>query len=292
MDAGWDTDAMRDIAHAALQRAGTDAAHFRPAAEMNAHKLTLGVREAAVPACVSFIADAAAAAGLRAKVIASGTGGWQYIDVVAAGAGKLESLEYVRAMLGFSRAATVAAGDSGNDVAMLNGWHRAIVVGNAQPDLAAWAAAQCGEGGADVCATEASAPAAAPELPALRVAVAPGGNSVIVVDDDAVDTVALDVDVDVVDVEAVTVDVVATEAADPPPPPPPPAAQAAAAAAAVDVAPAAAAPLAAAAPASLAPAIAAAADDEEGPVDGARLYRASASQAWGVIEGLQHFGFA
>ena len=146
MDAGWETEKMRAIATSALERAGTEAAHFRPAAEMNAHKLTLGVREAAVPATVAFITEAVAAAGLRAKVIASGTGGWQYVDVVAAGAGKLESLEYVRAALRFSRAATVAAGDSGNDVAMLSGRHRAIVVGNAQPDLAAWAAAQCGEG--------------------------------------------------------------------------------------------------------------------------------------------------
>lgn len=36
------------------------------------------------------------AAELAVKVIASGVGGWQYIDVVSARAGKLESLDYVR----------------------------------------------------------------------------------------------------------------------------------------------------------------------------------------------------
>jgi hypothetical protein len=257
---------------------------------MNTHKLTLGVREHAVPATVAFLSDSAAAAGLRAKVIVSGTGGWQYIDIVSSGAGKLESLEYVRASLGFGRAQTVAAGDSGNDVAMLAGRHRAIVVGNAQPDLVAWAAKQCdGGGGGDVCATAESAPVTQ-HAPPLRLG---GGGG------------------DVVDVEAVAVLAVVDAPAEPPATPADVAAaaqaggdggDAAAAAPAVleaaapAAAPAAPPPLAPAAAAAAAPApaaaAAAAAEAEEEALEGARLYRASASLAWGVIEGLQHFGFA
>lgn len=53
-------------------------------------------------------------------------------------AGKLQALEYVRQQHGFSHAATIACGDSGNDILMLSGSNLAIVVGNAQPDLVAW----------------------------------------------------------------------------------------------------------------------------------------------------------
>lgn len=115
-------------------------AHWRPPEEQNAHKVTLGVREGA-PADVlaANIGAAADEAGISVKVIASGTGGWRYLDVVSSAAGKLESLEYVRAMLGFEPHATVTAGDSGNDILLLSGPSRAVVVGNAQPDLVMWA---------------------------------------------------------------------------------------------------------------------------------------------------------
>ena len=53
-------------------------------------------------------------------------------------AGKLQALEYVRQEHGFAHAATVACGDSGNDILMLSGKNLAIVVGNAQLDLVAW----------------------------------------------------------------------------------------------------------------------------------------------------------
>ena len=74
------------------------------------------------------------------KLVASGTGGWQYVDVVSRRAGKLESLEYVRTAFRIHTSRTVACGDSGNDIAMLGGANKAIVVGNAQPALARWAA--------------------------------------------------------------------------------------------------------------------------------------------------------
>lgn len=51
--------------------------------------------------------------GVKAKLIYSGTGDWRYLDIVANGAGKLESLEYVRLKLGFTHENTIACGDSG-----------------------------------------------------------------------------------------------------------------------------------------------------------------------------------
>jgi hydroxymethylpyrimidine pyrophosphatase-like HAD family hydrolase len=77
-------------------------------------------------------------------------GDWRFVDLVPARAGKLQALEHVRAAHGFQLAATVACGDSGNDILMLSGANLAIVVGNAQPDLIKWldgaGAASAGEG--------------------------------------------------------------------------------------------------------------------------------------------------
>jgi len=65
-------------------------------------------------------------------------GDWRFLDLVPIKAGKLEALDYVRKTHSFSHAATVACGDSGNDILMLSGKNLAIVVGNAQPDLVKW----------------------------------------------------------------------------------------------------------------------------------------------------------
>ena len=41
------------------------------------------------------------------------------MDVVSSGSGKLESLEFVRKSRGYGAEVTVACGDSGNDIAMM-----------------------------------------------------------------------------------------------------------------------------------------------------------------------------
>ena len=86
---------------------------------------------------------------MRAKVIVSGAGDWRYIDVVPQGAGKLESLEYLRGRENFALERTVACGDSGNDVLMLSGDNLSVAVGNSQPDLKEWVARQFAVGGAE-----------------------------------------------------------------------------------------------------------------------------------------------
>jgi hydroxymethylpyrimidine pyrophosphatase-like HAD family hydrolase len=53
-------------------------------------------------------------------------------------AGKEQALQYVRRMYGIAEHSCVAAGDSGNDILMLEGDHPGIVVGNAQPELLNW----------------------------------------------------------------------------------------------------------------------------------------------------------
>ena len=149
LDHGWDLSLLRALASESISTVGQSVAHFRPPEEQNEHKLTLGVREGAPQQqLVALLREGAQAAGLTPRLIVSGTGGWVYVDIVPAAAGKQQSLEYVRSLLGFEGRATVCAGDSGNDIDMLGGENsRGVVVGNAQPDLVEWAAAQGGGGG-------------------------------------------------------------------------------------------------------------------------------------------------
>lgn len=51
---------------------------------------------------------------------------------------RVQALEFVREQLGFEHSATLACGDSGNDIDMLGGRNLAVVVGNAQAELLRW----------------------------------------------------------------------------------------------------------------------------------------------------------
>ena len=175
LDADWDADVIRAAAASAIKIAGDENAHLRPEEEFTEHKITLGVRDEHVESvmfeierfCEAFSEDTSEtphgsemsvggsnAAGATIanetkrplkkkrvipKLVASGTGGWQYVDVVSRRAGKLESLEYVRNAFNVPTSRTVACGDSGNDILMLGGKNKAVVVGNAQPALLRWA---------------------------------------------------------------------------------------------------------------------------------------------------------
>jgi hydroxymethylpyrimidine pyrophosphatase-like HAD family hydrolase len=149
LDQGWDLAIAREACYAALAAVGADRMHFRPAEEMNSHKLTCGVRADTVDDAVARVTRMLTKEGVAHKAIISGKGDWRYVDVVPIKAGKLPALEHARRRLGFAALETVACGDSGNDIDMLEGDHLAVVVGNAQPDLAAWVAAQKKNGGGE-----------------------------------------------------------------------------------------------------------------------------------------------
>eukprot|EP00887_Chlorella_sp_A99_P000854 scaffold5.g854.t1 len=119
----------------------------------NLEAITCGVRCDVLEQSIALIRAPLDAAGVAYKLVVSGSGGWRFVDLVPPNAGKLHALEYARQALGFPPERTVACGDSGNDIAMLEGQHKCIVVGNAQPDLLEWvtarraaAAAAAGEG--------------------------------------------------------------------------------------------------------------------------------------------------
>ena len=100
--------------------------------------MALGVHVDIVQPLIGQWTAMLATMGVRARIITSGMGDFRYVDCVASRAGKLEALEYVRAMYNVPRSRCVAAGDSCNDILMLGGHNPAIVVGNAQPELIDW----------------------------------------------------------------------------------------------------------------------------------------------------------
>lgn len=72
--------------------------------------------------------------GIPFKYIWSGASD---LDIIAPGAGKDAAMLYLAAYLGISLERTVAAGDSGNDLALFEAAGKAIAVGNAREELLA-----------------------------------------------------------------------------------------------------------------------------------------------------------
>uniref|UniRef100_A0A1D1ZRU8 Sucrose phosphatase-like domain-containing protein n=2 Tax=Auxenochlorella protothecoides TaxID=3075 RepID=A0A1D1ZRU8_AUXPR len=138
LDAGWDLEAVRDAAYAALAAVGRDAMHFRPPAEQNEHKVTCGVHVGALARVAQDVRERLARHGVQLRLVASGVGDWRFLDLVPMAAGKRQAMDFAAETLGFRHEDIVAAGDSGNDVDMLEGAPAAIVVANAQPDLLEW----------------------------------------------------------------------------------------------------------------------------------------------------------
>ena len=62
----------------------------------------------------------------QVRIIVSGVGDYRYVDCVAIKAGKQEALEYIRALFNIPMSHCMAAGDSGNDILMLEGMQLAF----------------------------------------------------------------------------------------------------------------------------------------------------------------------
>jgi hydroxymethylpyrimidine pyrophosphatase-like HAD family hydrolase len=133
---------VREACYKALATVGKDAMHFRPPNEMSEHKVTCGVRLNVLDKVLATIRSDLQQAGIRHRLVVSGSGDWRFMDLVPAEAGKLQALEYARRTMEFEPHQTVACGDSGNDIDMLEGGHLSIIVGNAHKELLEWAATQ------------------------------------------------------------------------------------------------------------------------------------------------------
>jgi len=137
LDEGWDLIKARAVGDSVVSSFGNQI-HWLDNGSEHPHRVAFSVDFAAMDSIIDSLKAGFATSGVQARIITSGTGGWRYVDCVSIRAGKLEALEYVRTLYGVPKERCVAAGDSGNDILMLEGENRALVVGNAQPELQAW----------------------------------------------------------------------------------------------------------------------------------------------------------
>lgn len=142
---GWVLEGAQAAA-AALVEATPGDCHWLDRGTEHPHRVSLAVAAPALERSCAALAAGLQAQGCAAQLVVSGTGDWRYVDALAPAAGKRAAAEHVAAALGIPLSRVVAAGDSGNDTAMLAGSFRAIVVGNAQPDLGLWALGQSQDG--------------------------------------------------------------------------------------------------------------------------------------------------
>jgi sucrose-phosphate synthase len=121
-DATFSPDWDREAVLACLRDSG---ARFQPAVEQRSHKFGL-------------LGDASEAARLRRALRGHGVrvvhSHGRLIDVLPADAGKAAAVAHVAAGYGLTLADCIAAGDSGNDLDMLQACGSAIVVGNARAE--------------------------------------------------------------------------------------------------------------------------------------------------------------
>ncbi len=145
LDEGWRLAGAQSAAGAVVAQF-EGCCHWLDKGTEHPHRVSLAVKAEQLDGACAALRQGLAEARCGARIIVSGAGEWRYVDAVAPRAGKLEAAEHVRRARGVASARCCAAGDSGNDTDMLSGAFPAVVVGNAQPDLAAWALAQPQDG--------------------------------------------------------------------------------------------------------------------------------------------------
>ncbi|GMH32935.1 hypothetical protein BSKO_00769 [Bryopsis sp. KO-2023] len=133
----WDLDAVRSVASDLIDKQN-DALNWLDYGIEHPHRIALSCRVDVLDYVIEQLEESFKAKGVLVQIITSGTGGWRYVDCVPINGGKLKALEYVRDIYRIPTKRCVAAGDSCNDVLMLQGEHPAIIVGNAQEELQDW----------------------------------------------------------------------------------------------------------------------------------------------------------
>jgi sucrose-phosphate synthase len=117
LDHDWDLNAV----HEAGSRCISDRCHWLDEGTEHPHRIALSVHNSEVNRVKESIRQDIEGKGLQAQYIVSGMGEYLYVDVLSVQAGKRSAMDYVRRLYGISKERVVTAGDSGNDVLMLEG---------------------------------------------------------------------------------------------------------------------------------------------------------------------------
>lgn len=133
----WSLETARRAAESCVH--SSDRVHWLDQGTEHPHRIALSVHKELIQEVEEKIKDAVDLAGYKAQFIVSGSGDYQYMDILSIHGGKRNAMEYVRQIYGVTPSRVVAAGDSGNDILMFQGVEsKGIVVGNAQPALLTW----------------------------------------------------------------------------------------------------------------------------------------------------------
>lgn len=147
LDQHWNLGIARKVAHKLVNHYNDPGmAKIADDGSEHQHRIALIVDQSALHYVSQTIAAAFLKEGLEVRIITSGAGSHRYVDCVPVAAGKEKALQYVRQQYGIPEHLCVAAGDSGNDILMLEGEHPAVVVGNAQSELVNWLVQQPQDG--------------------------------------------------------------------------------------------------------------------------------------------------
>lgn len=108
---------------------------LQPESEQNDFKISFYLEDQAVEKVLPKLKSELSDRGLDVKFIYSAS---QDLDLLPQKGDKGLALQYLRQKLGLDADRTAVCGDSGNDIALLAGEEKGIIVGNAKPELYQW----------------------------------------------------------------------------------------------------------------------------------------------------------
>lgn len=117
----WNLDIVRRAAEDCVRE--SDRVHWLDQGTEHPHRIALSVHKDMVRQVEDKVKAEVERAGYKAQFIVSGSGDFQYMDILSIHGGKRKAMEYVRRIFGITPTRVVAAGDSGNDILMLQGVH-------------------------------------------------------------------------------------------------------------------------------------------------------------------------
>lgn len=108
---------------------------LQPESEQNDFKVSFYLEEGEVEKILPKLKSELSDRGLEVKFIYSAS---QDLDLLPKNSDKGLALQFLRQKLAAVAERTVVCGDSGNDIALLDGEEKGIIVGNAKPELYQW----------------------------------------------------------------------------------------------------------------------------------------------------------
>lgn len=126
----WDLETVKEAAAQCV----SDRCHWLDDGTEHPHRIALSVHKDEVKRVKSAVMDAVTQAGFKAQMIVSGAGDYKYLDILSVHGGKRKAMEYVRSIFGIRPERVVAAGDSGNDILMLEGLPRMLPLPGCQSE--------------------------------------------------------------------------------------------------------------------------------------------------------------